>query len=69
VRLALTSRPVTLGDKDISITVSIGASEIAEGDTLETVVDLADAALYRAKAEGRNRVVAFDPAWGMKQSA
>jgi len=69
VRLALSSRPVRLGDKDISITVSIGASEIAEADTLEAAVDLADAALYRAKAEGRNRVVALDPAWGMKQSA
>jgi len=69
VRLALSSRPVTLGEREVTITVSIGASEIAEGDTLEAAVDLADAALYRAKAEGRNRVVAFDPAWGMKQSA
>ena len=69
VRLALSSKPVTLGDRTVSITVSIGASEIAEGDTLEAAVDMADAALYRAKAEGRDRAVAFDPAWGMKQSA
>ncbi len=69
VRLALSSRPVTLGGREMTITVSVGASEIAEGDTLEAAVDLADAALYRAKSEGRNRAVAFDPAWGMKQIA
>ena len=69
VRLALSTRPVTLGEREVSITVSIGASEIAGDDTLEAAVDLADAALYRAKAEGRDRAIAFDPAWGMKQSA
>jgi len=69
VRLALSSQPVTLGESSVSITVSIGASEIAEDDTLAAAVDLADAALYRAKAEGRDRAMAFDPAWGMKQSA
>ena len=69
VKLALAARPVTLGEREVTITVSIGASEIAEGDTLEAAVDLADAALYRAKAEGRDRAVAFDPAWGVRQSA
>lgn len=69
VRLALSSRPVTLGEREVTITVSVGASEVAEGDTLEAAVDLADAALYRAKSEGRDRAVAFDPAWGLKQSA
>jgi diguanylate cyclase (GGDEF)-like protein len=69
VRLALSSRPVMLGEREVTITVSVGASEIAEGDTLEAAVDLADAALYRAKSEGRDRAVAFDPAWGMKQIA
>lgn len=69
VRLALSTRPVNLGEREVTITVSVGASEIAEGDTLEAAVDLADAALYRAKSEGRDRAVAFDPAWGMKQIA
>jgi diguanylate cyclase (GGDEF)-like protein len=69
VRLALSTRPVKLGEREVTITVSVGASEIAEGDTLEAAVDLADAALYRAKSEGRDRAVAFDPAWGLKQSA
>ena len=69
VKTALSAWPIKLAEREVTITVSIGASEIAEGDTLEAAVDLADAALYRAKAEGRDRAVAFDPAWAMRQSA
>ncbi|MGD9341802.1 MAG: GGDEF domain-containing protein, partial [Chromatiales bacterium] len=38
------------------ITVSIGAAAMVEGDTLETLLNNADAALYRAKLKGRNCV-------------
>jgi diguanylate cyclase (GGDEF)-like protein/PAS domain S-box-containing protein len=38
-------------------TVSFGAAELKEGDTVETVFDRADQRLLRAKSEGRNRVV------------
>ncbi|RBH45720.1 GGDEF domain-containing protein, partial [Pseudomonas sp. MWU13-2860] len=39
------------------ITVSIGAASAQEeDDTHETIVQRADEALYRAKANGRNRV-------------
>jgi len=42
----------------IRMTVSIGVSEVKEGDSShETVFERADAALYRAKSEGRNRVM------------
>ncbi|PYO69521.1 MAG: hypothetical protein DMD69_02590 [Gemmatimonadetes bacterium] len=41
------------------ITVSIGVAECpAHGDTPETLIATADAALYEAKDEGRDRVVA-----------
>ena len=37
-------------------TISLGLSRWQAGDTVETLVHRADQALYRAKAEGRNRV-------------
>ncbi|HLY45064.1 MAG TPA: diguanylate cyclase [Stellaceae bacterium] len=45
-------------NKDLpSITISIGVAAFPEaGDTPETVLRVADEALYRAKANGRNRV-------------
>ena len=39
-----------------NITVSIGVAEFQKGDTAITVVERVDAALYMAKAGGRNNV-------------
>lgn len=38
------------------VTISIGAAALAPGETLDDWLRHGDAALYRAKAEGRNRV-------------
>jgi diguanylate cyclase (GGDEF)-like protein len=43
---------------DLSVTLSIGVAASHEGSTQEDVVALADARLYRAKRQGRNRVEA-----------
>jgi diguanylate cyclase (GGDEF)-like protein len=45
---------------EISITLSIGVAEAGKTDTLEALIERADAALYQAKHTGRNRVVASD---------
>jgi len=44
-------------DTIISITLSIGASVHKKGDTVATVIERADKALYKAKRNGKNQVV------------
>ena len=44
------------GGKGLSITVSIGASSFRKNDSVSTVIDRSDQALYQAKRTGKNRV-------------
>lgn len=44
----------------LSVTVSIGVASLREGDDAASLLQRADAALYRAKHTGRNRVCAAD---------
>jgi diguanylate cyclase (GGDEF)-like protein len=46
----------------VAVTVSIGVSTYRNGDTAKSLVDRADQCLYKAKASGKNRVVA-ENAW------
>ncbi len=56
-RLAIERRPCVVDGMELQITVSAGvASSAADMDT-DALLRLADAALYRAKEAGRNRVV------------
>ena len=43
--------------ESVSITISCGIAEFREGDVIEAVFERADAALYKAKANGRNQCV------------
>lgn len=57
-----------LRHQDDVITVSIGAAALMPGEDVATWLGRADAAMYRAKHEGRNRVVidvTHDPPAGM----
>jgi len=40
----------------LKVTISIGATVIKEGDTIEQAVKRADDLLYKSKDDGRNRV-------------
>jgi two-component system cell cycle response regulator len=63
VRAAIAERPFDIGGgRSISVTISVGVSLNEHAvDAPETLIKRADIALYRAKREGRNRVV-FDAA-------
>lgn len=60
IRDSIARRPLELRDKSVPITVSIGiASYPEDGHGMDIIMQRADEAMYRAKAEGRNRVVSF----------
>jgi len=44
--------------KSLTVTASFGITEFIQGDKIDTIFNRADQALYRAKREGRNRIVA-----------
>ncbi|MDF1587470.1 sensor domain-containing diguanylate cyclase [Marinimicrococcus flavescens] len=57
VRRAVEAARVVHGEAEVRITVSAGCSIVLAGDRdLQSAIDRADAALYEAKAAGRNRV-------------
>ena len=56
LREAVGSAPMQLGPLVITATCSVGAAVAAAGSNTDSVIGAADAALYRAKADGRNCV-------------
>ena len=58
---ALISEPVSTGAVEVEATVSIGVTLVNEGESVDASIARADAAMYQAKADGRNRVVARLP--------
>jgi two-component system, cell cycle response regulator len=56
-RIATEPFPVQEGSRNIEVTISVGISALGKDDTAATILKRADAALYRAKRDGRNRVV------------
>lgn len=62
LRLAVSTAPVTLAEPSagqaVTVTVSIGVAEASAPESGEALISRADAAMYRAKEGGRNRVVA-----------
>lgn len=57
LRNTVKSIPFRFKESEISITISIGATEFRSGDHISDVLDRADKALYQAKNAGRDRLV------------
>lgn len=61
LRLVIAAQPVQADEHAIEVHVSVGVTLRHEArETLEQTIERADALLYRAKREGRNRVTADD---------
>ncbi len=56
-RIATEPFPIQQGARMIEVTISVGIAALGKGDTAAGVLKRADQALYRAKRDGRNRVV------------
>jgi len=54
---AVSESPMKARDREIIVSVSIGVAATNSDSTADTLLAAADTALYRAKDEGRNRVV------------
>lgn len=57
---ALRLRHTSTGEQLSTITVSIGLAGFRQGESVQAIFDRADAAMYRAKRAGRNRVIVGD---------
>lgn len=58
LRLAVCERPVDVGDeRALTVSCSVGVATLAPGQNAAALIDVADQALLRAKAQGKNRVV------------
>jgi two-component system, cell cycle response regulator len=59
LRRNIASEPflVSKGKKKLDVTISVGIAMRHDGETADAVLKRADEALYRAKRDGRNRVV------------
>lgn len=55
IRVAVAAMPFRFRDTPIGISISLGIAGFEEGDSVESVFERADKALYKAKSGGRNQ--------------
>jgi two-component system, cell cycle response regulator len=62
LRLSLLGHPIDTPTGPVSVTISVGGVSVANwpSDDLNQILQMADAAMYRAKTGGRNHVVMAD---------
>jgi two-component system cell cycle response regulator len=61
LRLRLSELHFETTTEEMTLTCSFGVSQWQPGDTIDGLLKRADVALYKAKLDGRNRVVAHEP--------
>jgi diguanylate cyclase len=57
LREAVAASPFNFRGQPVKVTASLGVAQVADGDDAETLFARADGALYKAKEQGRDRVL------------
>lgn len=65
MRVSVNCRPLSMPDASIRSTLSIGVAELAEGESMSSLFERADTALYASKSAGRDRAMAASPPEGL----
>ncbi|MFA5450152.1 MAG: sensor domain-containing diguanylate cyclase [Clostridia bacterium] len=55
IRNLILNSKLRKGDKEVSVSVSIGVTPYKEGDTIDSIAERADELLYKSKRLGKNR--------------
>lgn len=58
LRVLVETSYIANGNEQLQVTISIGATLVESGDTIDSLLKRADGLLYRSKALGRNRLTA-----------
>jgi len=65
MRVSVECRPLSMPDASVAASLSIGVAELAPGESMSSLFERADTALYASKAAGRNRATAASPPEGL----
>lgn len=69
IRLSICENPIEIEGNHIYISASFGVADVSASEDLNMGIKLADSALYAAKESGRNKVIYYDSASGLKHEA
>jgi len=61
LRMAMAAQPLHHAELTLPLTASIGVASWLGGESPDSLVNRADAAMYQAKSQGRNRIVLAEP--------
>src|SRR5690606_26297211 len=65
MRVSVSCRPLSMPDASIAASLSIGVAELAPGESMASLFERADTALYASKAAGRDRATPASTAEGL----